>query len=196
MTSNVWTNQNIWRHFRPWNIKKMAYFFDKSQIALEFFQHRVSKLKFINLERNNYFFFRFSTGNTSHVTTASQYWIGPTFLSSSKLLITWANMISMLFAPFGGTYFSRYRIVQILENIIPVKVLSCCFQIMVKSSNNIQNPPFLFQSQLCSHFLIKGYSFFINVYIRLSNKVWFIPARCDIKIGEPNIFKFSFKSFN
>ena len=46
------TNQNIWRHFRPWNIKKMAYFFDKSKVALEFLQHRGSKLKFTNLERN------------------------------------------------------------------------------------------------------------------------------------------------
>ena len=27
MTSNFWTNQNPWRHFRPWNITKMAYFF-------------------------------------------------------------------------------------------------------------------------------------------------------------------------
>ena len=44
--------QNIWRHFRPWNITKMAYFFDKSYRALEFLQHRGSKLKFINLERN------------------------------------------------------------------------------------------------------------------------------------------------
>ena len=35
----------------------MAYFFDKSKVALEFFQHRGSKLKFINLERNYYFFF-------------------------------------------------------------------------------------------------------------------------------------------
>ena len=30
--------------------------------------HRVSKLKFINLERNYYFFFRFSTGNTKYTT--------------------------------------------------------------------------------------------------------------------------------
>ena len=37
----------------------MAYFFDKSKRALEFFQHRGSKLKFINLERNYYFFFDF-----------------------------------------------------------------------------------------------------------------------------------------
>ena len=43
----------------------MAYFYDKSKVALEFLQHRGSKLKFINLERN-YYFFRFSTGNTIH----------------------------------------------------------------------------------------------------------------------------------
>ena len=65
---------------------------------------------------------------------------------------------------------------------------------MVKSFNNTRNPPFLFQSQPCSHFLIKGYSFFVNVYIRLRNKVWFIPAHCDIKICNPSLFKFSFKS--
>ena len=29
-----------------------TYFFDKSKVALEFLQHRGSKLKFINLERN------------------------------------------------------------------------------------------------------------------------------------------------
>ena len=45
-----------------WPIKR--YFFDKSKVALEFLQHRGSKLKFINLERNYYYFFRFSTGNT------------------------------------------------------------------------------------------------------------------------------------
>ena len=39
-------------------------FFDKSKVALEFLQHRGSKLKFINLEPN-YQFFRFSTGNTT-----------------------------------------------------------------------------------------------------------------------------------
>ena len=37
----------------------MEYFFDKSKVALEFLQHRGSKLKFINLERNYYFFFDF-----------------------------------------------------------------------------------------------------------------------------------------
>ena len=37
----------------------MAYFFDKIERVLEFFQHRGSKLIFINLERNNYFFFDF-----------------------------------------------------------------------------------------------------------------------------------------
>ena len=37
----------------------MGHFFDKSKVALEFFQHRGSKLKFINLERNYYFFFDF-----------------------------------------------------------------------------------------------------------------------------------------
>ena len=37
----------------------MAYFFDKSKVALEFLQHRGSKLKFINLERNYQFFFDF-----------------------------------------------------------------------------------------------------------------------------------------
>ena len=48
--------------------KKMAYFFDKSKVALEFLQHRGSKLKFINLERN-YYFFRFATGNTIYTET-------------------------------------------------------------------------------------------------------------------------------
>ena len=37
----------------------MTYFFDKSKVALEFLQHRGPKLKFINLERNYYFFFDF-----------------------------------------------------------------------------------------------------------------------------------------
>ena len=37
----------------------MTYFFDKSKVALEFLQHRGSKLKFINLERSYYFFFDF-----------------------------------------------------------------------------------------------------------------------------------------
>ena len=37
----------------------MAYFLDKSKVALEFLQHRGSKLKFINLERNYQFFFDF-----------------------------------------------------------------------------------------------------------------------------------------
>ena len=32
--------------------KNVAYFFDKSKVALKFFQHIVVKLKFINLERN------------------------------------------------------------------------------------------------------------------------------------------------
>ena len=32
--------------------KKDGIFFDKSKVALESFQHRGSKLKFINLERN------------------------------------------------------------------------------------------------------------------------------------------------
>ena len=59
ITSRILIGQNIWRHFRPWNIKKMTYFFDKSKVALEFLQHRGSKLKFINLERNYYFFFDF-----------------------------------------------------------------------------------------------------------------------------------------
>ena len=42
-----------------------TYFFDKSKVAVEFLQHRGSKLKLINLERN-YHFFRFSTGNTTY----------------------------------------------------------------------------------------------------------------------------------
>ena len=46
----------------------MAYFFDKSKVALDFLQHRGSKLKFINLDRN-YYFFRFSTVNSNQGST-------------------------------------------------------------------------------------------------------------------------------
>ena len=107
----------------------------------------------------------------------------------------------------GRTWYHCYSLLLVIQiflvtisyrswkNIIPVKVLSCCFQIMVKSFNNTWHQPFLFQSQPCSHFLIQSYSFFINVNIRLSNKVWFIPAHCDVKICKPSMLKFSFKSF-
>ena len=77
---------------------------------------------------------------------------------------------------------------------IPVIVFSFWFQVIVKSFNNTRNPPFLFQSQPCSHFLVNSYSFFINNHISFVQKVWFIPANCDTKIHESSMFKFSFKS--
>ena len=55
LTSNDLIGSNIWRHFRPWNIKKTYRFFGKSSIALDF----LSPCLF------------FSTGDTSYIESGS-----------------------------------------------------------------------------------------------------------------------------
>ena len=76
----------------------MTYFFDKSKVALEFLQHRGSKLKFINLERNYQFFFRFSTGNTTYSQSESDFRalhfkLTLIAISALNLILTWITKI-------------------------------------------------------------------------------------------------------
>ena len=67
-----------------------------------------------------------------------------------KRSISVLGELTLLFKAFC----SYHIIVRTLKNIIPVIFFGFWFQIKVKSSNQIQNQSFLFQSQFCSHFLI------------------------------------------